>query len=45
MARSLKYRSDIAEAVHTTVEGFDDSCLTIPSPIEPKQIKKTCQSQ
>jgi putative transcriptional regulator len=59
MTRNRKYRSEIAEAVHTTIADmydagtidqttmrrFDQSCLTIPSPIEPKQIKKIRQSQ
>lgn len=59
MTRNRKYRSEIAEAVHTTVEGmyeagtidqatmrsFDESCLVVPAPIEPKQIKKLRQSQ
>jgi putative transcriptional regulator len=59
MTRTRKYRSEIAEAVHTTVEGmyeagtighatmrrFDESCLTIPAPMEPREIKKIRQSQ
>jgi len=59
MTKNRKYRSEIAEAVHTTIADmydagtidqttmcrFDESCLTIPSPIEPKQIKKLRQSQ
>jgi putative transcriptional regulator len=59
MTRNRKYRSEIAEAVHTTVKGmyeagtidqatmrqFDKSCLIVPAPFEPKQIKKIRQSQ
>ena len=59
MTRNRKYRSEIAEAVHTTVAGmyeagtisqatmreFDESCLTVPAPIKPSQIKKIRQSQ
>jgi len=59
MTVNRKYRSRIAEAVHSTVEGmyeagtidmatmrrFDSSCLTVPTPIEPEQIKKIRQSQ
>jgi putative transcriptional regulator len=59
MTIKRKYRSEIAEAVHSAVEGmyqagtidqatmrrFDESCLTAPPPIQPKQIKKIRQSQ
>ena len=59
MTRSRKYRSEIAEAVHSNVAGmyeagtidqatmrrFDESCLAVPAPIEPRQIKKLRQSQ
>ena len=54
MTTKRKYRSEIAEAVHSAVEGmyeagtidkatmrhFDESCLTVPAPMEPRQIKK-----
>ncbi len=54
MKKELKYASDIAEAVHTTVEGmyragtidkatmksFDESCLTVPAALKPKEIRK-----
>ncbi len=54
MYKSRKYKSDIAEAVHSNVAGmyragtidevtmraFDDSCLVVPAPLEPRQIKR-----
>ena len=59
MTRNRKYRSEIAEAVHSTIADmyevgtvdkatmrrFDESCLTIPVPMAPKQIKKIHQNQ
>jgi putative transcriptional regulator len=54
MYKSRKYKSEIAEAVHSNVAGmyragtidqatmrtFDDSCLVVPAPLEPRQIKR-----
>jgi putative transcriptional regulator len=59
MARKLEYKSEIAEAVHSSVAGmyragtidmatmreFDESCLAVPSPKEPKRIKRIRESQ
>jgi len=53
MAKKLKYKSDLDEAIHSsasamfrigaidkaTMRTFDESCLTAPPAIKPRQIK------
>ena len=59
MALKPKYKSDIAEVVHTsasalyrvraidkaTMREFDEACLSVPSPMDPKRIKRIRESQ
>lgn len=54
MYKSRKYKSEIAEAVHSNIAGmyragtidqatmrnFDESCLSVPPALEPREIKK-----
>jgi putative transcriptional regulator len=59
MALKRKYKSEIAEVVHTsasalyrmgamdkaTMREFDESCLSVPAPMDPKRIKRIRESQ
>ncbi len=59
MALKRKYKSEIAEVVHTsasalyrigamdkaTMRDFDEACLSVPAPMEPKRIKRIRESQ
>jgi putative transcriptional regulator len=59
MTRKLKYKSEISEAIHSSVAGmyragtidkatmreFDESCLSVPAPMEPRRIKRIRVSQ
>ena len=51
MTKNRKFKSDAYEAMHSamyragtidkaTMRDFDASCLSVPAPIEPNQIKK-----
>lgn len=59
MAMKLKYRSEISEAIHSSVSGmyragtidkatmreFDAACLSVPTAMGPKRIKRIRESQ
>jgi putative transcriptional regulator len=58
MTGKLKYKSEISEAIHSSVSGmyragtidkatmreFDESCLSVPTQMEPKRIKRIRES-
>jgi putative transcriptional regulator len=59
MALKRKYKSEIAEVVHTsasalfragaigkaTMREFDEACVSVPSSMDPKRIKRIRESQ
>ena len=43
--RTVEDMFEIGTIDQATMRRFDESCLTVPAPIEPKQIKRIRQSQ